>query len=59
VNGIRVTRDAEVSRWLNCGTLLALLGVLVFVILGIALFQILCYGPGGAAPGSGWMRFPG
>lgn len=46
------------SRWLNCGTLLALLGVLVFVILGIALFQILCYGPAGE-PGSGWMRFPG
>jgi ABC-type antimicrobial peptide transport system permease subunit len=46
-----------VSRWLNCGTLLALLGVLVFVILGIAVFQILCHGAAGE-PGSGWMRFP-
>jgi len=46
-----------VSRWINCGTLLALLGVLVFAVLGIALFQILCHGPAGA-PGSGWMRFP-
>ena len=43
------------SRWLNCGTLLALLGVLDFVTLGIALFQILCYGPAGE-PGSGWMQ---
>jgi len=47
-----------VSRWINCGTLLALLGVVVFVILGIALFQILCHGPAGE-PGGGWMRFPG
>lgn len=46
------------SRWLNCGTLLALFALVVFLILGFALFQILCYGPGGA-PGSGWMRFPG
>lgn len=45
------------SRWVNCGTLLALFGVLVFVIFGIALFQILCHGPA-AEPGSGWMRFP-
>jgi hypothetical protein len=47
-----------VSRWINCGTLLAFLGVLVFAILSIALFQILCDGPAGE-PGSGWMRFPG
>ncbi|HEY7472171.1 MAG TPA: hypothetical protein VIE68_07485 [Gemmatimonadota bacterium] len=46
------------SRWLNCGTLLALFGLLVFLSLGFVLFQILCHGPG-AAPGSGWMRFPG
>ena len=45
-------------RWLNCGTLLALLALFVFLILGFALFQILCHGPG-AQPGSGWMRFPG
>jgi hypothetical protein len=47
-----------VSRWINCGTLLAFLGVLVFTVLGIALFQILCHGPAGE-PGAGWMRFPG
>ncbi|HET6638700.1 MAG TPA: hypothetical protein VFH82_07970 [Gemmatimonadota bacterium] len=46
------------SRWINCGTLLAFLGVLVFAFLGIALFQILCHGPAGG-PGNGWMRFPG
>jgi hypothetical protein len=47
-----------VPRWLNCGTALALFAVLVFAILGFALFQILCHGPAGE-PGSGWMRFPG
>lgn len=34
----------------NCGTLLAMLGVVVFVILAIVLVQMLCYGPGGLAP---------
>jgi hypothetical protein len=47
-----------VSRWINCGTILAFLGVLVFATLGFALFQILCHGPA-SEPGSGWMRFPG
>lgn len=37
--------------WLNCGTLLAVAGVLVFVVLAIVLVQILCWGPGGLAPG--------
>lgn len=46
------------SRWLNCGTLLALFAFLVFAILGFAVVQILCHGPAGE-PGSGWMRFPG
>lgn len=46
------------SRWLNCGTLLALFALTVFLTLGFVLFQILCYGPA-AGPGSGWMRFPG
>lgn len=46
------------SRWINCGTILAFLGVLVFATLGFAVFQILCHGPAGE-PGSGWMRFPG
>ncbi|HEU4464554.1 MAG TPA: hypothetical protein VFS53_05870 [Gemmatimonadota bacterium] len=45
-------------RWINCGTILAFVGVLVFATLGFALFQILCHGPAGE-PGSGWMRFPG
>lgn len=36
--------------YVNCGTALALLGVLVFVILAIVLVQMLCYGPGGLAP---------
>lgn len=43
---------AERARWLNCGTLLALAGFGVFLILAIVLFQILCYGPGGLAGGS-------
>jgi len=47
-----------VCRWINCGTILAFLGVLVFATLGFAVFQILCHGPAGE-PGSGWMRFPG
>ncbi|HUP00483.1 MAG TPA: hypothetical protein VM737_03055 [Gemmatimonadota bacterium] len=42
---------------MNCGTLLALAGVAVFVVLGYVLAQILCYGPGGAGAGS--MRYPG
>lgn len=46
------------SRWINCGMILAFLGVLVFATLGFAVFQILCHGPAGE-PGSGWMRFPG
>ncbi|HET7693579.1 MAG TPA: hypothetical protein VFM44_10875 [Gemmatimonadota bacterium] len=46
------------SRWINCGTILAFLGALVFATLGFAVFQILCHGPAGE-PGSGWMRFPG
>jgi hypothetical protein len=37
---------------------LALAGFAVFVVLGIALAQILCYGPGGAGTG-GSFRFPG
>lgn len=37
---------------INCGTLLALAGFGVFVILGIVLFQILCYGPGGVGGSS-------
>lgn len=38
------------SRFLNCGTALALAGLGVFVLLGFVLFQILCHGPGGAVP---------
>ena len=45
------------SRYLNCGTLMALAGLGVFALLGYALFQILCYGPGGAGAGS--LRYPG
>lgn len=37
-------------RFVNCGTLLALLGLGVFVLLGYVLIQILCHGPGGAVP---------
>lgn len=40
----------RISDYVNCGTLLGFLGVLVFLILAIVLFQILCYGPGGLAP---------
>jgi hypothetical protein len=36
---------------------MALGGLLVFVLLGLILGQILCYGPGGAGQGS--LRFPG
>ncbi len=44
-------------RWLNCGVALGVLGFLVFVVLGIALAQILCHGPGGAGTSS--LRYPG
>lgn len=47
----------DVSRFLNCGTLLALAGFCVFVFLGIVLVQMLCHGPGGAGVGS--LRYPG
>lgn len=47
----------ELSRYLNCGTLLSLVGVGVFLILGYILAQILCFGPGGAGTGS--LRYPG
>lgn len=40
----------RLPAWLNCGTILALLGVAVFVVLAIVLVQILCHGPGGLAP---------
>lgn len=50
-------RPAGAGRWLNCGTLLALAGLAVFVVLGLALAQILCHGPGGAGGGS--LRYPG
>ncbi len=45
------------APWLNCGTVLALAGGLVFLALGIVLLQILCHGPGGMGAGS--MRYPG
>lgn len=38
------------TRFLNCGTLLALFGLGVFALLAYVLFQILCHGPGGAVP---------
>lgn len=41
---------SRLPGWINCGTLLALFGVLVFVVLAVILVQILCYGPGGLAP---------
>lgn len=43
-------------RFVNCGVLLALAGLGVFVLLGFVLFQILCHGPGGAVPTP---EFPG
>lgn len=43
--------------WINCGTLLGLLGLVVFAILAVVLLQILCHGPGGAGTSS--MRYPG
>lgn len=43
---------SERAPWLNCGTLLALAGFAVFVLLGIVLGQMLCYGPGGMGEGS-------
>jgi hypothetical protein len=47
----------EIPRWINCGTLLAVAGFGVFLVLAIALIQILCLGPGGAGTGS--LRYPG
>lgn len=48
---------SERPDWFNCGTLLALAGFGVFVVLGIALVQILCYGPGGMGQSS--LKYPG
>lgn len=39
----------RLPRWLNCGTVLAMAGVLVFALLTVVLVQILCHGPGGIA----------
>lgn len=47
----------RLPAWINCGTLLAAAGLLVFVTLAIALLQILCYGPGGAGTSS--LEYPG
>jgi hypothetical protein len=51
--------DGERSpgRWINCGTVMAGLGFLVFAFFGWVLLQFLCTGEG--TPGSGWMDFPG
>lgn len=48
---------SRLPSWLNCGTLAALAGFFVFVILAYVLVQILCYGPGGAAQSS--FEYPG
>ena len=45
------------SRWINCGTVLAGLGFLVFAFFGWLLLQFLCTGQG--TPGSGWMGVAG
>lgn len=44
-------------RYVNCGTVMAALGFLVFAFFGLLLLQLLCTGEGG--PASGWMHFPG
>lgn len=45
------------GRWINCGTVMAALGFLLFAFFGWVLLQFLCTGHG--TPGSGWMDFPG
>lgn len=40
----------RITDYVNCGTVLAFLGVLVFLGLAIVLVQMLCHGPGGLAP---------
>ena len=52
-----VSGERAPSRFVNCGTVLAALGFLVFVFFGWLLLQFLCSGSG--APGSGWMDVPG
>ncbi|MGH7565140.1 MAG: hypothetical protein ACREK5_12070 [Gemmatimonadota bacterium] len=49
---MRTGREGERGppRFVNCGTVLALFGLGVFVLLGYVLLQILCHGPGGAVP---------
>ena len=53
---VREPDDRAPGR-INCGTVLAALGFLVFAFFGWLLVQFLCTGT--AAPGSGWMDFPG
>jgi hypothetical protein len=48
---------AELRRYINCGTVLAAVGFLVFALFGLLLIQFLCTGE--APPGSGWLRHPG
>ena len=48
--------DAAPPRFANCGVVLALAGLGVFLLLGWVLVQILCYGPGGVVP---FPRYPG
>ena len=48
---------ADLRRYVNCGTVLAALGFLVFAFFGALLIQFLCTGQG--PPGSGWLRYPG
>ena len=50
-------RIVAFDRFINCGTVMAVAGFLVFALLGYVVVQFLCYGMGGAAGGS--MRFPG
>lgn len=46
-----------VRRYLNCGTVLAALGFILFAFFAVLLIQLLCTGDAG--PGSRWIRYPG
>ena len=47
----------DLRRFVNCGTVMAFLGFLLFVGFGLLLLSFLCTGEG--RPGSEWMRYPG
>lgn len=48
--------DPAPNRYVNCGTVMAAIGFLVFVFFGWLVLQFLCTGTG--PPGGEWMETP-